>query len=420
MTESQRHLTGEIISIGDEITNGSILDTNSQWLSRELAELGVRVLFHDTVGDDLAAMTDVFRTAAARSDVVIISGGLGPTEDDLTRQAVAQAFGRELVQDAASLEHVRNHFARRHRVMPESNLIQSYFPKGATVIFNPNGTAPGFQLELDRKEFAGTGSCCLMTFPGVPAELKEMWFHSAKASLAQFAERSGLVRHYIRMKKFLCFGAGESEVESRLGHLIRRDHIPTVGITASEGIISLRILAEGESEEECIRQIEETSEYIRARVGELIFGEDNESMADVVCRELRTRGLRVGTLEWGTRGLLAARIAPDVFAGGTVESETREITKAALAAACQQSRNEGKVDFLLVVGPYPKTIGHHHSTPCDHSVQGSAEETVTLRLYDVKRDVLYEEEHSFGLHPAILDTLFCTRALDLLRRKLTA
>ena len=139
----------EIIAIGDEITSGQLLDTNTQWLSQRLEEIGIRVLYHTTVGDELDPAAAVFRQAIDRADVVVATGGLGPTADDLTREAIAKAVGRELVVDAKALEHIRGMFARRLRQMPKHNEQQARFPAGSRMVRNPNGTAPGIDLERD-------------------------------------------------------------------------------------------------------------------------------------------------------------------------------------------------------------------------------------------------------------------------------
>ena len=144
-------MNGEILAIGDEITSGQLLDTNSHWLSQRLEELGVRVHYHATVGDELEPIADAFRQAIGRADVVLATGGLGPTADDLTRDALARAADRPLVLDPPSLEHVRRLFARRGRPMPPQNEIQAMFPAGSRVIPNPHGTAPGIALAVPRQ-----------------------------------------------------------------------------------------------------------------------------------------------------------------------------------------------------------------------------------------------------------------------------
>ena len=237
----------EILAIGDEITSGQTLDTNSQWLSQRLEELGVRTLFHATVGDELEPCAEVFQRAIDRADVVVATGGLGPTADDLTRQALAQATGRPLKLDPEALEYIRAMFARRSRPMPPQNELQAMFPAGSRVVRNPHGTAPGIDLEVPRE---GRAPCRVICLPGVPAEMVEMWHDSVAATIAGFV---GGGRRVIRRRKINCFGAGESQIESMLPDMIRRGRQPTVGITASKATISLRIAAEGATEEECYR-----------------------------------------------------------------------------------------------------------------------------------------------------------------------
>ena len=155
-------MNAEILAIGDEITGGQLLDTNSQWLSQRLGELGVRVLYHSTVGDELQPCIDVFRRAIQRADIVISTGGLGPTADDLTREALAAATDRPLVMVPEALEHIRQLFARRKREMPKSNELQAFFPEGSRVVPNPNGTAPGIDLDVPRsgrRPLAGSSPC---------------------------------------------------------------------------------------------------------------------------------------------------------------------------------------------------------------------------------------------------------------------
>ena len=165
-------MQAEIISIGDELTSGQRLDTNSQWLSTRLGELGVQTVYHTTVADDLAANIEVFRHAAERVDLVVATGGLGPTADDLTRDAIAAAANVDLVLDPAALAHIENLFARRKRPMPPQNRLQAMFPRGSRVIPNPAGTAPGIDLDFPR---SGRQPSRIFALPGVPAEMREMW-----------------------------------------------------------------------------------------------------------------------------------------------------------------------------------------------------------------------------------------------------
>src|SRR4029079_17239715 len=165
-------MRAEIISIGDELTTGQRLDTNSQWLAERLLEIGVPVAFHTTGGDQLADNVLVFRQACERADVVVATGGLGPTADDLTRQALADLAGVPLIHDDASLAHIKTLFAKRKREMPPANIVQAQFPQGSRPIFNPNGSAPGIDISIPR--IVGQPAR-VFPLPGVPAEMKEMW-----------------------------------------------------------------------------------------------------------------------------------------------------------------------------------------------------------------------------------------------------
>ena len=227
-------MIAEVVAIGDELTSGQRLDTNSQWLSQQLGDLGIQTLYHSTVGDDLDANARVFREAAERADLVISTGGLGPTADDLTRVAIARCFDRPLEFHAEVLETIRELFRRRGREMPERNRVQAEFPQGSTVVDNPQGSAPGFWLTLARPTL---GDCHLVALPGVPAEMKEMWHQSLAPRLTQLL---GADRQIIAHKTIHCFGAGESDVEQMLPDIVRRGRIPSVGITASRATITLR------------------------------------------------------------------------------------------------------------------------------------------------------------------------------------
>src|SRR6476620_7467760 len=191
-------MRAEIIAIGDELTSGQRLDTNSQWLSERLGEIGIPVAFHTTVGDDLENNVAVFRAAIDRADVVISTGGLGPTADDLTRDAIAAAAGVELVEDEAALAHIRALFARRRREMPARNKLQALFPRGSRVVPNPEGTAPGIDLMVPR----GCGPPCrVIALPGVPAEMFSMWNETVGPALATTQPTKQVICHH-RIKCF--------------------------------------------------------------------------------------------------------------------------------------------------------------------------------------------------------------------------
>jgi nicotinamide-nucleotide amidase len=335
----------EIIAIGDEITSGQLLDTNSQWLSQRLEELGIRVLYHSTIGDELEPSIAAFRLAIDRADVVIVTGGLGPTADDLTREALAQATRRPLQQDPKAMEYIRCLFARRNRPMPPQNELQAMFPQGSRVVHNPHGTAPGIDLEIPR---TGRTPCRMICLPGVPAEMVEMWGDSVATTIDQFV---GGGRRVVRRRLIHCFGAGESQIESMLPDMIRRGRRPTVGITAGKATITLRIAADGDTEEECRAAMKPTIATIRECLGTLVFGEEDDDLQHVVLRLLQEQKKTLATAECGTSGLVAQWLSgvegfADVYRGGLVLPKSNESAET-MAEKCRQEFN---ADIGLSVG----------------------------------------------------------------------
>jgi nicotinamide-nucleotide amidase len=360
-------MNAEVISVGTELTTGAMLDTNSQWLSLELAAIGIPVHFHTTVADNLDAMAGVLRTAADRSDLILLSGGLGPTLDDLTRQALAAVLGTELVLHEPSLEFIRAIFARHNREMPERNAIQAYFPAGSQPIANPRGTAPGIWAEIPR---TGRSPALFAAMPGVPHEMKRMF----QKEIAPRLPGGNLV---IQRARINCFGVGESKAEEMLGDLTARGRDPEIGITVHEATITLRIVAHGKTAEECRAKIETAKAAIRERMGEQVFGEEDDALEHVVVRLMNARGLTFATAEIGSGGLLARRVTEvpgqeRCYRGGlvapsfealsslvnpqaspvTLSSKTEEHIQ--IAALANQCRERFGADFVLYVGGFPK------------------------------------------------------------------
>lgn len=313
----------EIVAIGTELTTGAKLDTNSQWLSLELSAVGIPVKFHTTVADDLEANIAVFRNAVDRADVVLVSGGLGPTLDDLTRDVLAGMMNRPLVLDEPSLVIIKEMFSRRGREMPPRNVVQAMFPEGSTVLPNPRGTAPGIFAELPREGRSPSHVFCM---PGVPSEMKAMFREQVLPRIISDKTHGRVIRHH-RMN---IFGLGESACEEMLGDVTARNRDPEVGITVHEATITLRIVAEGNSISECEEKIAATREIVQQRLGAYVFGVEDEELEHVAVRMLTEHQVTVATVEAGTGGVVAQRLttvagSAKCFLGGIVATNSQTL-----------------------------------------------------------------------------------------------
>ncbi len=284
-----------VLSIGTELTTGQVVDTNAGWLAAEMTRLGLRVVGHRTVADDPERIRLAIAETMASSEFVACTGGLGPTPDDLTRQGLADATGCPLEENAEALRQIEALFARLQRPMGDLNRVQAMIPRGANVIANPGGTAPGIHIRHD--------GCELFSLPGVPSEMRVMFLQYVVPVVSDLA---GGVRTAIR--RIHCFGIGEAKVGERLGDLMAPDRNPAVGTSATEGVITVRVVARGGTESEAEDLAEQDLVVVRDLLGSAVFGSGTDSMESVVGRLLREAGVTVSTAESCTGGLLAKRL----------------------------------------------------------------------------------------------------------------
>ncbi len=302
-------MQAEIVSVGSELLLGQIVDTNSAVIGRHLAAIGLDLYYKTTVGDNLSRLTAVLGQALGRSEVVLTTGGIGPTADDITREAVAAATGRELEFSEHLMAQIEAFFRARGFKLSPSNRRQAFIPRGAIPIENPVGTAPAFIVEV--------GERCVITLPGVPREMEHLLVTRV---LPYLRERYGL-KGEIRLRVLKVVGLGESRIGELLADFMEKGQNPTIGTLAHLGQVDVRIAAKGSDAETAQRLIEPVEAQIRERLGDLIFGADNETLESVISAHVRRVGVRVAVAEWGSGGVVAERLAAGIgegFAGGVV------------------------------------------------------------------------------------------------------
>ncbi|MBM4107758.1 MAG: competence/damage-inducible protein A [Phycisphaerae bacterium] len=308
------HRTAAILAVGDEIVLGQSLDTNSRWLSQRLFDLGIVPVEHATVGDDLGAHAAAFRRLAERADMVVCTGGLGPTADDLTRAALAGASGDTLVEDAGALASIEAFLKERGRAMSPLNRTQARRPSRAAWLPNGHGTAPGLAGEV--------GACDVFCIPGPPAEMRPMFEGHVRPRLKPPTDRA------VRTRALHCVGLGESDLADRLGSLMSRDRNPTVGTTASGGVVSVRLRSVAPGEAEAERLLDADEHEVRRLAGPHLFGADGETIAGAVVGRLVARGRGLVVAESCTGGMLGAMVtqvpgSSAVFRGGWIVYDNR-------------------------------------------------------------------------------------------------
>jgi nicotinamide-nucleotide amidase len=325
----------EIVAVGTELLLGQIANTNARWMSERLAEIGVDVLHHEVVGDNLPRVVEALATAAARADVVLVCGGLGPTQDDLTRDAIAEFLGAPLIRRPEIEAMLREKFRGfSHRGMPASNLRQADVPDGARTIAPERGTAPGLVA-------ATSQGAMLYAVPGVPAEMREMMEGTILPELA--ARSAGVIAsRVVRLT-----GMGESAVAEALDDLFEGSANPTVAFLASMGEVKVRVTAKAASLEDAEALLTPVVEEVRERLGDVVFSTDDSSLEQAVLNLFRARELTIATAESLTGGGVAARLASspgasDVLRGGIV-AYTEEVKHQVLGVSRETLDGPGVV-----------------------------------------------------------------------------
>ncbi|MHB8996481.1 MAG: competence/damage-inducible protein A [Armatimonadota bacterium] len=289
-------MKSEIISVGTELLLGEIVDTNASYLSQKLAELGIDVHYRHTVGDNLARLTEVIATALSRSDIVLLTGGLGPTDDDITREGIAAATGRPLRRIPESEQWLRDFFASRNRPLADSNLKQADAPEGAEHIPNSCGTAPGIYMEWQGKY--------IFAAPGPPTELREM----AERTIFPLLRKALGETNQLYTRSLLMADIGESNVATALKDLIDRQTDPTIAMYASPALVRVRLATKAPDEATAQARFAPVEAEIREILGNHVFGVGDDTMASVVGKLLRERGAKLAVAESCTGGLICSKI----------------------------------------------------------------------------------------------------------------
>lgn len=284
----------EIVAVGTELLLGNIVNTNAQYLSQKLADLGIDVYYQLTVGDNLERLSETIKTSLERSELVVTSGGLGPTVDDITKEGVAKALGLKLLPHEESIRKIEGMFKAMNWPMTENNIRQGYIPEGASVLENDNGTAPGVLIEKDGKT--------VIMLPGPPRELYPMFESKVLPYLRNKAN------YTIKSKMLRVIGVGESDAEDMLKEIFEAQSNPTIAPYAKDGEVHLRITAKTESIEEADKLIDEMEQRVRAILGDNIYGHDDETLEEVVLKLLQKRKMTLSVAESCTGGLIASRL----------------------------------------------------------------------------------------------------------------
>ena len=281
-----------IVSIGNELLSGQTISTNAAYLSEKLLSIGIPVISSYTIGDEIDSIVRTLKLASSDADIILATGGLGPTDDDLTRQAFAKFLGTELKFQNELLQEIRNFFTSRGRQMPEKCKVEAYIPAGAKALANNLGTAPGFMAEVNSKLF--------IALPGVPSEMKQMFEESVLPELQRLAGEQA-----IAIQKLKCFGKSESEIAELLSDLMQRGRNPLINCTAEHGVITLTIIATAKDKTQAQQIAEKDEKLLCKTLGELVYGTGEQSLAEVVGERLAQQRKTIAVAESCTGGTLA-------------------------------------------------------------------------------------------------------------------
>ncbi|HHV95502.1 MAG TPA: competence/damage-inducible protein A [Clostridiaceae bacterium] len=320
-------MNAEILAVGTELLLGQIANTNAQYISQRLPEVGVNVYYHGVVGDNPNRIKNALNIALSRSDVVIMTGGLGPTKDDITKETVAEVLNKKLVLDENSLNVMKAFFAKHNRKMTENNLKQAYLPEGSIIIRNKNGTAPGCIIEHGEK--------IIIMLPGPPSEMRPM-FDETVVPYFRNKCNSRLVSRYVKI-----FGVGESAVEDKIMDLIDNQTNPTIAPYAKPGEVMLRITANCNTLEEADELINPIVNEIKNRLGDAVYSTENKEMEEVVADLLLSKNVTISVAESCTGGLISKTL-----------TDIPGISKVFISGVVSYS-NDAKINIL---GVKPETI----------------------------------------------------------------
>jgi nicotinamide-nucleotide amidase len=408
-------MKGEILSVGTELLLGELVDTNAPYLAGSLSQIGVDVYFISQVGDNQGRLVQTLRRAWDRSDLIVISGGVGPTGDDLTREAIAELLGEEMVVQPELEAELRAFFARRNRVMPERNVKQATLIPSATALLNPIGTAPGWWVERDGR--------IIVAMPGVPVEMNRMWQEDVLPRLGR-ATGGGV----ILSRTLKTLGIGESAAEDELRELTRLSN-PTLATYAKQDGVHVRITAKAGSEEDARRMLAEVEGKARSILGEHVYGVDQETVADVLSAQLQRLKATLATMEACTAGQLSATIGGAAtqsgnFLGGLVAYDSALMERfgvdpAAVAGSGPPSESAARAMATAVRSAFASSIGLAVSCGMEQNPAGGGNQGVACcAVDDAGHLVSVTNRYTTTLRDlrrrAVLD------AMDLLRRRLMA